>query len=75
MSDQARKLKTNIKKQEIVVGILWEFARDIQLKPNEGTVATACGSDLHGTKCSLTHIANALRKTLETFGYTARDIS
>lgn len=63
--------RTNIDKQERVVSALWEFARDIQKRPDEGCVATASKD---GTKLSLDHVGKAMREILDAFGYDVLEV-
>jgi hypothetical protein len=65
-----RRKRTNIQKQEELVSALWEFAADLQLRPNQGCVATiATGQEDAGTKCSLEHVGSAKKKIMAIFGY------
>lgn len=66
-----RRKRCNIDKQEAVVTALWNFADDLQHRPNEGCVAT---TQPGGTKASLKHIGSALEKIMETFGYGVLEV-
>jgi hypothetical protein len=61
----------NIERQEEVVAALWEFAANIQLRPDQGgTVATiASGQPNAGTKCGLDHVGKSLAKIMRAFNY------
>jgi hypothetical protein len=65
-----RRRRTNIDKQERVVSALWELARDMQKRPDEGCVATSCD----GTKLGLGHAGKALREIMDTFGYDVLEV-
>jgi hypothetical protein len=65
-------MRTNLDKQEEVVTALWDFAANIQLRPDAGgTKATiASGQPNAGTVVGLNHVRTAMKKILDTFGHT-----
>lgn len=66
----------DLKAQDKVVSALWEFAENLQLRPDQGVVATiADGHPDSGTRCSLEHINKALKIIMDAFGYAVIDIS
>jgi hypothetical protein len=62
-----RRRRSNIEKQEHVVKLLWEFARDLQTKPCTCT-------DSHGTRVHLDSVGVALREIMDNFGYAVVDV-
>lgn len=66
-----RRRRTNIDKQERVVSALWNLARDMQHRPDEGCVATNVED---GTKLSLGHCGKALKEIMDTFGYDVLEV-
>lgn len=65
------RIRTSVEKQENVVAILWQFARNIEKEPEKGCVATA----EDGTRLSTDHVGDALRKIMDNFGYATVSIS
>lgn len=68
--------RTNIVKQEEVVAALWDFAANIQLRPNEGAAKAtiASGQENAGTAVGLGHVGAAMKRILDAFGYTVIEI-
>lgn len=67
-----RRRRTNIDKQERVVSALWELARDMQHRPNEGGPVITSGED--GTKLNDGHARKALREIMDAFGYDVLEV-
>lgn len=60
----------NIERQQEVVSALWDFAANLQLRPDVGCVSTvATGQPNAGTKVSLEHVGAALNRIMRTFNY------
>lgn len=59
------RIRTSVEKQENVVSIIWQFAKNVQTQPEKGCVATRDD----GTRLSLHHVGDALDKIMATFGY------
>jgi len=66
----ARRFRTSIDKQENVVSILWDFARNLQQNPEYGCVSTLGD----GTRVSLDHIGKALLAIMDNFGYATKKV-
>lgn len=66
-----RRRRCNIEKQEQVVKLLWEFAKNIQQNPEKGCVATNVET---GTKLSLDHVGEALHGIMANFGYGVLEV-
>ena len=65
MASKEQAKRRDVAKQEQVVAVLWEFARDLKLRPERGTVATA----QDGVRVSLDHVGKAMSHILNIFGY------
>ena len=69
-----RRTKTSVWRQEQVVSALWNFAADMQFRPEEGTICTISSGRDKGTKASLKHIRRAMNTIMNTFGYDIVEI-
>jgi len=69
-----RAMKQNIEKQEKVVAALWDFAVDLQHRPDEGCQATIRSGKSDQTTCSTKHVETALRKIMDAFGYAVSTV-
>jgi hypothetical protein len=58
-------------KQEGVVSALWDFADDIQHRPEQGRVITLART---GTKVSEEHIGRVLKRILEIFNLEVQEV-
>lgn len=68
--EKVKAKRRNLQKQEKLVSALWEFADDLQKRPNEGQIITAS----NGTRVSSKHINKAIADIMETFGYAVTEI-
>lgn len=61
----------NIERQEEVVSALWQFAANLQLRPDKGgsVARIAEGQPDAGTACGLDHVGAALAKIMRAFNY------
>ena len=66
-----RRQRANIEKQERVVEILWEFARDLQNTPEE---EKDCTHTATGTKLKTAHVGKALDAVMQNFGYRVLEV-
>lgn len=66
----------NVDRQEEVVSALWDFAANLQLRPDRGgIVATiASGQPDAGVKCGLDHVGAALARIMRAFNYGVEPI-
>jgi hypothetical protein len=61
----------NMERQDEVVAALWEFAANLQLRPDQGGTVARIASEQPdaGTACGLDHVGKALAKIMRAFNY------